>query len=199
MYRRVEDKEIISQAEQEANAIRERAAIEGFEQGVHQATQQLEALRGLLIQLLEGKQSALQSLESDIVPIAVAVAEKILQREALCDTELVTGLVKQTIMRVDKDVKRIMVKVHPDEVATVKAFLDPNPFPDVDAQLLVLEDALVDRGSCTVETASGLVDASFSTQLAIVRRVLGVQESTDHATDSSPDTLLPSHEPPHGD
>ena len=184
MYRRIEDQEIISQAEEEANAIRERATIEGREQGIQQATQAIEALRGLLVDLLEGKQAALQSLENDIAPIAVMVAEKILQREALCDTELVVGLVREAILRVDKDIKRIMVKVHPDEVDTVKNYLDPNPFHDVEAKLIVLDDPMVNRGSCIIETTSGLVDTTFSTQLSIVRRLLGV---TDAGVEDSPD------------
>src|SRR5689334_6054192 len=43
-YRRVEDQELISRANEEANAIREHAAQEGFSEGIHQGSEVIASL-----------------------------------------------------------------------------------------------------------------------------------------------------------
>ena len=46
----------------------------------------------------------------------------------------------------------------------------------VPVEVMVMDDPNVDQGSCVLETNSGLIDASFSTQLGILRQLLGTYE-----------------------
>lgn len=180
-YRRVEDKELISRAHQEANAIRENAYREGFESGLEQGRHTIEALQVTLHKLMAAREEALLSVAEDIAPMAIDVAEQILRTEVSCDPELVVGLVKDTLDKAKEagnlHAKSILIRVHPEDVATVKAAIQEHPHTfDVQAELIVMEDATVDRGSCTVETGNGLIDASFSTQVALLRKLFGTPQ-----------------------
>ncbi len=172
-YRRVEDKNVISKAHDEANAIRENAYQEGFDQGLMEAQGTVEELQGVIQRLLKAREEALSSSADEIASIAVQVAERIIRTEVACDPSLVLGLVKDTIQKAGRNNKTILVKVHPDDIPLVKQGLRDDPIPNLDAELIVMEEPTVDPGSCIVETNSGLVDATFSTQLHVLRQLFG--------------------------
>ena len=86
---------------------------------------------------------------------------------------MVLNMVRDTIDKAGRQNRTIIVKVNPDDVSLVKESLKEDPIPNLKAELVVVDDPLVDAGSCIVETNSGLVDASFSTQLEILRQLFG--------------------------
>lgn len=171
-YRRIEDKDLISKAHLEAIAIKEQAEEEGFEEGLAQAETALTELRQSLNQLLSGREEALQSVAKDIGALAVEVAARIIKTEVSCDENLVMSLVKDTIQKLGRNPKSVLVKIHPDDASNVRQFLKGDGIPNLNAEVIIMEDDGVDLGSCVVETNSGLIDASFGTQLGILRRLL---------------------------
>lgn len=171
-YRRIEDKDLISKAHLEAVAIKEQAQEEGFEEGLAKAEATLEELRSHFAQLLSGREEALHSVAKDIGALAVEVAARIIKTEVSCDESLVMGMVKDTIQKLGRNTKSVLIKVNPDDAANVRQFLKTDPIPNLNAEIIIMEDASVDMGSCVVETNSGLIDASFSTQLGILRRLV---------------------------
>ncbi len=171
-YRRIEDKDLISKAHLEAVAIKEQAEEAGFEEGLAKAEATLEELRHQFAKLLSGREEALQSVAKEIGSLAVEVAARIIKTEVSCDDTLVMGMVKDTIQKLGRNPKSVLVKVNPDDAASVRQFLKSDPIPNLNAEMIIMEDASVDLGSCVVETNSGLIDASFSTQLGILRRLV---------------------------
>ncbi|MDX2085920.1 MAG: FliH/SctL family protein [Candidatus Melainabacteria bacterium] len=179
-YRRVEDKELISKAYEEANAIRENAHREGFEAGLKDSEAVTEEMRQAIQKLLNAREDAILAAMDDLVPIAVMVAEKILQTEVSCDPSLVKALVEDTLKKAGRNHKNILVKVHADDVETVREEIDGIKTRHMlNSEIVVLEDPAVDLGSCIVETNSGLIDASFTTQLEMLRRLLGLTGGTN--------------------
>lgn len=174
-YRRTEEKNLISNAYEEANAIRENAHQEGFEEGLRQAELALAELRDTLSALLSGRDEALLSIADEIAPLSIEVAERIIKTEVSCDETLVLALVKDTIQRAGRNAKSMIIKVNAMDVRVVKQDLKENPIPNSNAEMIVLEDPLVDPGSCIVETNSGLIDASFTTQLQLLRALFGLK------------------------
>lgn len=172
-YRRVEDKNLISRADEEAIAIRENAEREGYEEGLRQAESALNELRGILNTLINVREEAMEKLIDEIAPLAVEVAERIIKTEVKCDETLVLGLVRDTIQKVGRNTKSILVKVHPEDEALVKQNLREHPIPNLHAEIIVMDDENVDQGSCIVETSNGMIDASFSTSLEILKRLFG--------------------------
>lgn len=172
-YRRIEDKSLITKAHEEANAIRENAYRQGFEEGMSQVEAEVRELRDKLDDLLVSRDQVLESIADDIAPLAVEIAERIIKTEVSCDEELINAIVQDTIQKVGRNTKSILIKVHPDDVRIVKEGLKNHPPSNMNAEIMVMDDPTVDRGSCVVETNSGLIDASFSTRLEILRRLFG--------------------------
>ncbi|MGE0201440.1 MAG: FliH/SctL family protein [Candidatus Melainabacteria bacterium] len=180
-FRRVEDKVLISRAQEEAGRIRENAYQEGFQQGLDDAEAAMTALREELGKVFSARDEALHSVADDIAGLAMEVAERIIKTEVSCDESLILSLVHDTIQKSgarggmgSQAVKSILVKVHPDDLALVKQDLKNNPPENLKAEILVMDDPTIARGSCVVETASGLVDASFTTQLEILKKLFGL-------------------------
>jgi flagellar assembly protein FliH len=173
-YRRVEDRQLISKAYEEANAIRENAYQEGFEQGMLQAAQAIDELRQAMVNLNQARQQALLSASDDLIPMALQIAEKILRTEVACDPHLVLALVEDTVMKAGRNQKSIQIKVNPADGAVVKQWLKQSDAFSRDSEVVVVEEPAVDAGSCIIETGSGQIDASFSTQLQILRRLFGL-------------------------
>ncbi len=172
-YRRIEDKNLISKAYEEANAIRENAQQEGFQEGLMQAESTIAELRNAIEHIMALREDALLSVTSEIASIAVEVAARIIKTEVSCDESLVMSLVRDTIQKAGRGNKTIIIKLNPEDTALVKRTLKDDPIPNLHAELIVMDDPTVDAGSCIIETNSGLIDASFSTQLGILRQLFG--------------------------
>lgn len=180
-YRRIEDRELISKAYEEANAIREAAQREGFREGLAQAADVVEELRQVIATNMSLRETALESIIGDIAGLAVEVAARIIKTEVSCDDALVMALVRETIRKSGQQsgraggrgAKSILIKVNPDDVTTVKASLKDEPVQNLNAELIVMAEPAVDAGSCILETDSGLIDASFATQLEILYQLFG--------------------------
>ena len=108
--------------------------------------------------------------------MAVEVAARVIKTEVSCDETLVLSLVRDTIQKAGRNSKSILIKLNPEDAPTVKKMLKDDPIPNLQAEVMVMDDPNVDQGSCVLETNSGLIDASFSTQLGILRQLLGTYE-----------------------
>lgn len=182
-WRRLVDQELISRAEQEAIAIREKAQQEGYEhgleQGYQQAKQQIDHLRQQLEQLPELEKKALETLKEHLIPLAVQLAEKILHTEVSCDPDLVVHLADKLLHEIDPRQKQVVIKVHPHDSQRIRDEAANNAMWQLnDRQILVFEDASIQPGSCILETQSGQIDATFSTQLELMRKLFALDEAS---------------------
>ncbi len=171
-YRRIEDQELISKAHEEANAIREVAAQEGFEEGIKQAQHVLDELNEAIQGLLSAREEALLSASDALASTAVEIAERIMKTEVSCDETLVMHIVRNTIAKVGKEHKSIFIKVNPIDLKVVKEAMKSDSQLSSSVEVLVAEDDSVDHGSCMIETQAGLIDARFSTQVEVLKRML---------------------------
>jgi flagellar assembly protein FliH len=180
-YRRDEDRDLISKAHEEATAIKEHAHTLGFQEGLNQAQGTIDELRDFMGVQMALREQALESVAKEIAELAVEVAARIIKTEVSCDETLVMSLVRDTIQkstqgqRGGKGSKRILIKVNPDDVAVVKQQLkeDAGNGDFQGGEIMVMGEPSVDSGSCILETDSGMIDASFTTQLDILYRLFG--------------------------
>ena len=105
--------------------------------------------------------------ETDMVKLAVAIAQRILQRELNIDPEVIAGLVRVGLEKVRmQDVVR--VRVCPDHVAALKECLARSAAGHVE----VSADPAQERGGVIFETSRGKLDVSIGTQLREIERGL---------------------------
>lgn len=178
-YRRMEDKDLIRSANEEARQIKEDAKKNGYEDGLKQAVTDLEDLTKTFASLMNAQEDALNSVADDLAGLAVEIAERVIKTEVSCDDTLITALVRDTIQKVGRKTKTVLVKVHPDNSQALKHSLKDAPIQNLQAEISVMDDPTVDPGGCIVETNSGLIDSSFSTQLEILRKLFGATKKTN--------------------
>lgn len=168
-YRRLDDRNLISRAQEEANAIKERAAKEGFDYGISVAQGELQKLNGVMIDFLNAKEYALEALSPQISFLAVKVAEKIIRTEVSCDETIILNIVKEVLKGVGKDETQIVIRANPADAIIVRSSIpEIYPYAGVNTKVIVMEDKDIEWGSCLVETNNGMIDARFSTQLQIL-------------------------------
>lgn len=173
---------IVSRARKEASRLRKRArevlaqaVVEkeeerkrGFEQG-HQ--EGLAALTERLIQAEADRNRVLTEAEPQIVRMVAEIAEKVIGREI--QNGAVVDIVKKAVSQ--SVGQRITVHVHPTDRPVLeekeKELLE---VVDKSQTITVKEDESVSAGGCIVETELGTVDARLETQLAAIRKALGL-------------------------
>jgi len=171
-YRRIEDRSLVSRAQEEANAIKESASREGFEYGVEISRDEVKRLNEAINELLTAKERVMQSAIPDIAVLAVKAAEKIIKKELEINEKLILSVVSEVIQSMSKDETEITIKANPNDVEIVRENV-PEIYPHSEnTKINVQPDEEVDWGSCIVETRSGIVDARFSTQLQILQKAL---------------------------
>jgi len=170
-YRRVEDRNLISRAQEEANAIKESAAKEGFDYGLNLSKEELKKLNHAITDFLSAKEKIMEQAAPDIAFLAVKAAEKVIKKQIEIDNELVLNVVSEVLKSVGKSETNILIKVNPADFNLVQENI-PNiyPYGTEKTKINVFKDEMVDWGSCIVETQNGLIDATFSTQLQILQK-----------------------------
>jgi flagellar assembly protein FliH len=105
--------------------------------------------------------------EGDLVQLAVAIAQRILQRELNVDPAVIAGLVRVGLEKIRmQDVLR--VRVCPDHLAAIKECLTRSGAAHVE----VIADPTQERGGVIFETVRGKLDVSIGTQLHEIERGL---------------------------
>jgi len=175
-YRRLEDRELITKAEEEADWIKEQARQEGYAEGLEQAQAEFDDLRRQLDSWFVQLDGLKEELAKDILPLAYSLAENVLKTQAAVDSDLVLAWAKKLLNAVDDGQKRVIIKVHPSHVAALR-----NAVTDMAEDLAMAKREIMikgveemDEGGCILETPAGQMDASLNTQLAAMQKLLGL-------------------------
>ena len=171
---RAEAAQIVAAAEQEADAIRRRAAAEGSAAADNVIDQKIEkrlqsaipAIRQVVEEITASRQAWLGAWEQQAVHLAAAMAERVLRREIKNQPEVTITLIREAL-DLAAGATRMTVLINP---------VDQTALGD-HVQLLVEEfsrlaptefvaDERITPGGCRVETNFGTIDQTFEAQLA---------------------------------
>lgn len=172
-FRRVDDRNLISRAREEADAIRESAVKEGYQAGMEQASEELQQIRETFAAFMNAKQEVYEQIAPDILEISVDIAQKIIKKEVSEDPQVLVNNIVDVLKSLSKDENKIALRVNPVQVDVVK-----QQVPEIltiagsDARVSVLADEEVSEGGCLVTTSNGVVDATVETQLSVICEAL---------------------------
>lgn len=172
-YRRIDDRNLISRAQEEADTIKETAAKEGYRAGIEQAESDILALRSKIADFISSKQEVFEFIAPDILEISVDIARKIIKKEVEQDPQVILNSIVDVMRTLSKEEPRITVKLNPLQVDLVKTEL-PEYISSmgIDAKITVIGDDSIEEGGCILNTNNGIVDASINTQLEIIKAAL---------------------------
>jgi flagellar assembly protein FliH len=146
-------------------------AVQETEQRLHSDYEQkLEAERALLAAAVSAfgaqRDEYFARAEAEIVQLALAIAAKILHREAQVDPMLVATLVRMAVEKM-REGSSVTVRVGTSEVARWKqAFATLT----ADGRVQVVEDGALSDHDCLVETELGVANFGLDTQLKEVEQ-----------------------------
>ena len=148
-YRRIDERTLVSRAQEEAQSIRELAAKEGYKNGIEEAHTELETLKASLTEFLGSKKEAYDALSDDMLELSLEIAKKIIKKEVELSDDILKGVLSEVFDEISSNEEKITIKVAPDEVDFARASM-----PDV--------------------LKNSAIDANFSTQLAIIQNAFGI-------------------------
>ena len=170
-YRRSQDRNLISRAQEEAVAIREAAKQDGFKEGINKAESAIAELKNNLSEFYTYKETEC------ILDIAVEIAKKIIKKETQTDSAATLAIIKEALEEVNKTENKITIKVMPKDVEIVRDKIPEMISSDYyEAQVIVVPDNTIKEGGVIIETSNGIVDATIGTQLEIIKKALITEE-----------------------
>jgi flagellar assembly protein FliH len=163
---------------QQGTAKREQAAREaGRQEGEARARagfeQQLLVLRGSLLQAVTGfageRTTYFERVEFEVVALALAIARKILHREATVDPLLLAGIVRVALEKLENGTQ-VTVRVAPPQVSDWRTYfartMDEHSVPEL------VEDASLPPGQCVLKTSLGTTCLGLEVQLKEIEQGL---------------------------
>lgn len=181
---------LINEAKQQAEAIREQARQNGWEDGYRGGHAQAEKemwetlgaftheMRGQVEKFLQTLQQEEENyfagLEDQMLDLTLQIARKVVKDEVKQNPEVVRNVIRDALRRVH-GFGMVRIKVHPHDLSAARAarttFL--NIVEGIQG-IEITEDRRVEQGSCVIETEHGMIDARLSVQMEEVERVLRI-------------------------
>lgn len=182
---------IVHRATAEAEALKQQAWEEGFAAGIAAARDEAARIRQEAQEVLrrarQEREDIIRACEPEVVQLALDVAAKIIRREVASDGETVLRIARAAVHELCRS-QTFFIFAHPDDVEVLYsqkgAVLSE---ADARAELRVIADPDVPRGSCRVETENGFLDATVDTQLAEITRVVVEQARQRYLVDKRGD------------
>jgi flagellar assembly protein FliH len=172
-FRRIDDRNLISRAREEADAIKQSAAKEGYQEGLNAVKSDIASLRDSIATFFEAKQQVYESIAPDILEISFDIAKKIIKKESIENPEIILENIKDIMKGLSKEESKITLRVAPSQVAITK-----QKVPEVasslglEVKISVIADESVMEGGCVLTTTNGVIDATIESQLEIISEVL---------------------------
>lgn len=172
-FRRIDDRNLISRAREEAQNIKEAAMKDGYQDGLNQAKADIEEVKNSLTEFLGAKQAVFDYIAPNIMEISIDIAKKIIKQEIQQNPSLILENISNILKELSRDETKITLRVNPIQVSLVKTEV-PEIISNagLDAKIIVLPDENIMEGGCIVTTTNGVIDATIETQLTVISEAL---------------------------
>jgi flagellar assembly protein FliH len=173
-----EAESIVRQAQDNAAQIEKEAYERGFgegekagkEIGEKMAESLLKQYTARLVELNELRKQIFINSEREVVRLSLEIAKKVIKREISIDEEVILTLVKVTLNRLS-DQAAVTIRLNPKDYHTMlDQQASKTPLGRGNEGIKLIEDPLISRGGCVIETESGIIDGRIEEQLREIER-----------------------------
>ena len=118
-------------------------------------------LTAAISNLKVARDEVVQSSQSQLVDLAIMIAEKVIHKQIESDASIIQSVVEDTFNKISGS-DRITFKINPADADTFNKFQ-----PTLESRLIgvekitVQQDGTVDQGGCIIETDLGFVDVTI--------------------------------------
>lgn len=172
-YRRTQDRNIVSRAQEDAQSIKEAAKQDGYKEGIASAKADIEQIKENFSEFYKYKDIVVEKVSECILDVSVEIAKKILNKEIQTDKTSIIHMIKGVVEEINKTENKIVLKVMPKDAQIVNESI-PQIFSDgnFEAKITVIPDNNIKDGGVIVETSNGIVDATIESQMEIIKQAL---------------------------
>lgn len=176
-YRRIDDRNLVSRAQEESENIKKSAFEEGYRLGLEKASADLEKFRTELNHFMNAKKDVFEYIAPDILEISVDIAKTIIKKELESDPQVLINTIVDVLRTVSKNEPKIVIRVRPQSVQFIKDTIPNITYQyGIDSKINIVSDPSIEEGGCVLQTNNGIVDASIDTQIEIIKKALqGIQ------------------------
>jgi flagellar assembly protein FliH len=149
----------------------------GLAAGRTEARAQVQRFETLMRVLARPLEELDAEVEEQLVALAVAIAKQLIRRELRTDPGQVVAVVREALALLPVGVRDVRVHLHPEDARIVRSLATA---PEEQQMWRIVEDPVLSRGGCRVESDSSQIDARLETRIgAVVSRVLGGERCED--------------------
>ncbi|MGZ5006748.1 MAG: flagellar assembly protein FliH [Methylobacter sp.] len=159
----------------------------GYEENLHLLQSQAAIMVSLLKSLSEPFKRLDEEVEKELVKLVIAIATQMIRREIKLDPGQIVAVVRESINVLPLASQKISLKLHPEDAELVRSALS---LDEMSPSWTIVEDPLITRGGCEVDTEVSHVDATLEHRLAaVIATLLGGDRERDSKI---ADSLAPS-------
>ena len=152
----------------------ERGFNEGQKAGKEVGEKMVEALLKQYAQTLEElgglRKEVLSASEREVVRLALEIARKVVKREVTIDEDVILALVKVAMNRLGEE-SVMTVRLNPRDIQSILRSRNAADRANVlNEAIKLVEDPLISRGGCLIETESGIIDARVEEQFREIEK-----------------------------
>ena len=172
-YRRIDDRNLVSRAQEEADNIKKYAFDEGYRKGLEQASADIEKFRADIRTFQGAPKEVFEYIAPDILEISVDIAKKIIKREVESDPQVLMNIIVDVLKSALKNEPKVNIRINPQVANFVKDIIQDVTYQyGIDSKINIISDPSIEEGGCVFQTSNGIVDASIDTQLEIIKKTL---------------------------
>lgn len=172
-YRRIDDRNLVSRAQEEAEAIKKSAFEEGYRKGLEQSLNDINDFKTKIHEFMGAPKEVFEYIAPDILQISVEVAKRVIKREVETDPQILIDTIIDVLKTVSRSEPKINIRVNPQAVTFLKDTLPGITYQyGIDAKINIISDPSIGEGGCVFQTNNGIVDASVDTQVEIIKKAL---------------------------
>lgn len=174
-YRRIDERSLVSRAQQEAHTIKELAAREGYQNGLKRAQSELEEIKSSLFEFISMKNEMHEKFYPHIMEISLEIAKKIIKKEVEMSQDVLKNIIMSVMDELNSDTEKVTIKVNPNDIEFATASLpEIIQTKNITAKVSIAADETIETGSCIIIANNGVIDANFATQLAVLQNAFGI-------------------------
>lgn len=168
----------------------------GYEDNLHLLQGQAAALISLLESLSEPFKRLDEEVEKELVKLVIGIATQIIRRELKLDPGQIVAVVRETLNVLPLTSQKITLKLHPEDAELMRTAL---ALDEASPSWSIVEDPLITRGGCEVDTEISHVDATVEHRLAaVIATLLGGEREHDSVAATAPGNLAAFSSPIRG-
>jgi len=145
-YRRIDDRNLVSRAQEESENIKKSAFEEGYRLGLEKASSDLEKFRNEMAHFMNARKEVFEYIAPDILELSVDIAKTIIKKELESDPQVLINTIVDVLRTVSKNESKIVIRVRPQAVQFIKDTIPNITYQyGIDSTINIISDPSVEE------------------------------------------------------